>query len=154
MRVGILGFLHESNTFLGVPTYYQDFESTSMTRGAALVERWRGAHHELGGFLAGMAEAGLTAVPLMATFAVPSGAIAAPDYERIVSELLDSVRQAGSLDGLLVALHGATVSADYSDADGEFLRRLRASTGTGLPIVLTLDLHANISRARVEHTTA
>src|SRR6266545_6401741 len=101
-RAGVLGFLHESNTFLSVPTSYEDFTSTCLVRGDALIERWRSAHHEIGGFLSGLEQAGVAAVPCMATFAVPSGALTAEAYERIASELLDSVRQALPLDGLLV----------------------------------------------------
>jgi microcystin degradation protein MlrC len=153
-RAGILGFLHESNTFHPSPTTYEQFASTSLTRGAALAERWRGAHHELGGFFAGLDHAGVEAVPCMATFAVPSGTITATAYEQLAKELLDSVRQALPLDGLLVALHGATASEEYPDADGEFLRRLREITGPDMPVVVTLDLHANISAAMAERSTA
>jgi len=147
MRAGILGFLHESNTFLDVPTTFEDFERTSMTSGAALIERWTGAHHELGGFLAG----GIEAVPGFATFAVPSGTLTADTFEAIASRLIDAAR-AMEVDGFLVALHGATVAENYPDADGEILRRLRAAV-TG-PIVVTLDLHANVSEKMVEHATA
>ena len=153
-RVGVLGFLHESNTFLDAPTTYEQFASTSMTRGNALVECWRGAHHELGGFLGGAEEAGLPIEPCMATYAVPGGAIPAADYERITSELLESVRQALPLNGLLVALHGATVSEQFPDADGEFLRRLRDLVGKDMPVIVTLDLHANVSPLMVAHSTA
>lgn len=153
-RVGVLGFLHESNTFLDAPTTYELFASTSMTRGRALLDRWQGAHHELGGFLAGAAEAGLSIEPCMATYAVPGGAIPTAGYERLCEELLNSVRQAPPLDGLLVALHGATVSESFPDADGEFLRRLRGLVGSDLPVIVTLDLHANVSRQMVALSTA
>ena len=153
-RVGVLGFLHESNTFLSVPTTYEHFASTSLTRGAGLVERWRGAHHELGGMLAGLEAAGFETVPCMATFAMPSGAITAAAYEQLAAELLESVRNALPLDGLLVALHGATASVPHPDADGEILRRLRQLVGPDLPIVVTLDLHANVSHTMVRHSTA
>ena len=153
-RVGVLGFLHESNTFLPVPTTYEDFARTSMTRGAGMLERWKGGRHELSGMFAGLEEMGLTAVPCMATFAVPSGALTEDAYERVVAELLDSVRQNLPVDALLVALHGATVSVPYPDADGEFLRRLREMVGPEMPVVLTLDLHANISSAMAQHSTA
>jgi microcystin degradation protein MlrC len=153
-RVGILGFLHESNTFLPVPTTYEDFARTSMTRGAVMLERWKGGRHELSGMIAGLEEMDLTAVPCMATFAVPSGALTGDAYERLAAELLDSVRQNLPVDALLVALHGATVSVRYPDADGEFLRRLRETVGPEMPIVVTLDLHANISAAMAQHSTA
>jgi microcystin degradation protein MlrC len=74
-RVGIAGFLHESNTFLPVPTTKQDFEQTSFTQGQALLDRWQGSHHELGGFLEGASTHHFLPVPLLATYAVPSGVI-------------------------------------------------------------------------------
>ncbi len=148
-RIGIAGFLHESNTFLSKPTTYEDFETCSLTRGRALIDRWRGTHHELGGFLAGASECGFEIVPLYATYAIPSGAIAAESYERLAAEIVESVRAALPLDGLLLALHGATVSQAYPDADGELLTRIRAVTGPDLPIVTTIDLHANVSTAMI-----
>ncbi|MFL6305038.1 MAG: M81 family metallopeptidase [Candidatus Sulfotelmatobacter sp.] len=153
-RVGVLGFLHESNTFLNSPTTYQLFESTSMTRGQELIERWRGTHHELGGFLVGAEESGFSIVPCMATYAVPAGAIPTADYERLTHELIDTVRRAMPLDGLLVALHGATASERFPDADGEFLQRLRTSVGNDLPVIVTLDLHANVSPRMIALSTA
>lgn len=152
-RVGIAGFLHESNTFLPTPTEYQDFVQASLTSGAALVERWTGAHHELGGFLAGARECGFEAVPLLATFAVPSGTVTAAAFERIAAEMLAAIAQSGPLDGLLLALHGATVSEAHPDADGELLRRIRGVVGK-LPVVTTFDLHANVSAQMIEHSTA
>jgi microcystin degradation protein MlrC len=150
-RIGILGFLHESNTFLGVPTRWEDFATTSMTAGETLRQRWSGAHHELGGFFAGCEGEGLEAVPGFATYAVPSGAIAGEDFESIADAMLAAIGEMGEVSGLLVALHGATVSERYRDADGEILRRIRERTGRGLPIVVTLDLHANVSAPMVDY---
>lgn len=145
MKIGVAGFLHESNTFLGVPTTYDDFVAASLTRGEALVKRWTGAHHELGGILDVLLNEGVTIAPLLATFAVPSGTIEAVAYERIAAEMIEDLRAALPLDGVLLALHGATVSAEYPDADGELLRRVREVVGPEMPIVTTLDLHANVS---------
>lgn len=125
-----------------------------MTKGKELINHWYDAHHELGGFLVGAAEAGFSIVPYMATFAVPSGTITAAAFERIVNELLQGVMEGGPVDGLLVALHGAAVSAECPDADGEVLRRLRNVVGNQLPIVVTLDLHANVSSAMVVLSSA
>ena len=154
MRVGVVGFLHESNTFVEALTRWEDFASTSMTEGDAMRARWTGAHHELGGFFDGCGSEGVEAVPGFATFAVPGGTIAAEDFERLADALAGSVAAMGQVDGLLVALHGATVSANHRDADGEILRRLREVCGPALPIVVTLDLHANISKRMVSHATA
>jgi microcystin degradation protein MlrC len=53
-----------------------------------------------------------------------------------------------------LALHGATVSEDFPDADGEIVRRIRELLGDDIPIVMTLDLHANVSSQMVACTNA
>ncbi len=154
MRIGIAGFLHESNTFLPAATALEDFQSTSWTEGPPLLERWSGALHELGGLVDGCAENGLTAVPLLATYAVPSGTIAASAYDAIAGRLTSLLREALPLDGVLLALHGATVAENFPDADGEITRRVREIVGPRVPVILTLDLHANVSREMIANTNA
>src|SRR6266849_4049299 len=154
MRVGSAGLLHESNTFLPRPTAYEDFASTSLVKGQDLIERWQGAQHELGGFLEGAREYGFTPAPALAGFAVPSGALTPEAFEQLSGELLAAIDTAGPVDGMLLALHGATVARSFPDADGELLRRVRARLGPHVPIVTTLDLHANISPAMAAHSTA
>ncbi|MCB1018867.1 MAG: M81 family metallopeptidase [Bryobacterales bacterium] len=154
-RVGLLGLLHESNTFLSTPTGYEQFASTDLTRGAAVAEHWRGRNHEIGGMLAGIeAEEDAETVPLYATYAVPSGTITSEAFERMLAEMFEELDKAGPLDGLLVGLHGATVSEAYPDADGEILERLRRRFPRPFPIVGTLDLHANVSRAMIDSSDA
>lgn len=151
-RVGVAGLLHESNTFLSTSTHYEDFAATELTRGSQVVERWRGGHHELSGMLEGLEAEGIEIVPLFATYAVPSGTITAEGFGRLTAELMEEVRFAGPLDGLLVALHGATVAENHLDADGEILAALRARLPRPRPLIATLDLHANVSNRMAEQS--
>lgn len=153
-RIGVGGFLHESNTFLGVPTAYESFQAASLTRGPGLLARWAGAHHELGGFLDVLDAEEAEAAPLLAAMAIPSGTVSGEAFERIASELLEDLRSAMPLDGVLLALHGATVSETHPDADGELLRRVREAVGPEVPIAVTLDLHANVSPRLISLATA
>ena len=153
-RVGVAGFLHESNTFLSVPTTIAHFEQASLTRGEALLQRWSGSRHELGGLLEGAQLHGFLPVPLLATFAVPSGTIEGEAFEELIGTMVDDLRSALPLDALLVALHGATVSEHFPDADGEVLRRLRGVLGPTVPMIMTLDLHANVSPRMIAYTNA
>lgn len=153
-RVAVAGFLHESNTFLSRPTTVEDFRSTSWTEGAAVVETWKGANHELGGIVDGCDAEGLALVPLLATFAVPSGVIEAPAFDEIAGRITRSLSDALPVDGVLLALHGATVAANHPDADGEIISRVRAVVGPHIPVIATLDLHANISPRMVNGTDA
>lgn len=153
-RVGIAGLLHESNTFLEVPTTFEHFERGSLTEGQALLDRWTGGRHELSGFLEGAKLHGFQAVPLLATYAIPSGTIQSVAFEALLSRLTNALRSAMPLDGLLVALHGATVSETYRDADGEITRGLREVLGPETPMITTLDLHANVSDAMIRFADA
>src|SRR5207302_2853990 len=76
MRIAAAGFMHESNTFNPTPTDRAAFAAQSLTFGPALLDEWREAHHEVGGFLAGVAEGGDEAVPLVMAWATPAGPVA------------------------------------------------------------------------------
>jgi microcystin degradation protein MlrC len=152
MRIAIGGIMHESNTFAPLLADRRRFEEGSWTRGAALLDNWREAHHEIGGFLAGAEPLGYEPVPTVMAWATPAGPVEDDVLDEVVAEIGDLAR--GSADGLLLALHGAMVTERHADADGEVLRRLRAKLGPGLPIVATLDYHANVSTAMLEHADA
>ena len=151
-RVGIAGFLHESNSFSPIPTPYQHFKDTDLTRGKALLERWEGTHHQFGGFLEGAREFEFEPVPLLATYGIPSAPIPGDSFEELAADLTGALRAALPLDGLLVALHGAAVSESYPDADGELAARFRQVLGPRIPILTVIDLHANVSDKMARNT--
>lgn len=144
MRVGVIALLHESNTFVRVATTIGDFESGWLLRGDELL-RLTGSRHEVGGFFEGLDAAGLTAAPIFAARALPYGTITGDATDRLLDLLFSELERAGPLDGLLVAPHGATVSETRPDFDGHWLEELRAQIGPDVPVVSTLDLHANLS---------
>ncbi len=150
MRVGIAGLQHESNTFLPGATTLSDFEVHGLLEGDAIVQRYRGAHHEVSGFIAELEAPGIDIVPIFFTLAVPSGVIDGAAAEALTRRLLAATEVAGALDGLLVAAHGAAVSEPHPDFDGHWLTRLRACVGDALPIICTLDAHANVSQAMID----
>ena len=145
MRVGILAIQHESNTFLPSKTTLADFRRDSLLTGEAIHAAYAPAHHEVGGFFAGLAEEKIEAVPLLLALAMPSGVITAETVDELVRMMFDGLRAAGPLDGLLVAPHGAGVSERHRDLDGYWLTLLREHVGPDLPMICTLDPHANVS---------
>jgi microcystin degradation protein MlrC len=75
-------------------------------------------------------------------------------FERIVTVMVDGIRNAGKLDAIYLDLHGAMVTEHFDDGEGEILRRVRQAIGNDLPLVASLDLHANVTPAMVEHADA
>jgi len=154
MRIGIIALLHESNTFSSVPTTLESFRENLLLTGAVIRGAMQEAHHEVGGFFAALDEAGAEAVPLLAARALPSGPVAAEDFDTLLDMMREAVRSARSLDGILVAPHGATVAANAADADGHWLASLRSLVGPDMPIIGTLDAHANLSPQMVRSCDA
>lgn len=154
MRVGIIAFLQESNTFVSQPTLLRHFEQDLLVEGQTIRDLLGSAHHEVGGFFAGLDEEQIEAVPLFAARAVPHGTMTEETLVALTDRLLDRLRNAGPLDGLLLAAHGATVSSGPSDVDGFWLTKVRDMVGPEFPIVATLDPHANLSPKMVAATDA
>lgn len=154
MRVGIIGLLQESNTFVAGATTLDHFEQDVLGVGGAVRERFAGAHHEIGGFFEGLDAAGIEAAPIFAARALPFGVVTAETFDRLLAMMFDALADAGPLDGILAAPHGATVSEAHRDADGYWLSQLRRRVGEHLPIIATIDPHANLSLASVAATDA
>lgn len=145
MRIAIAGFLHESNTFTPETTSRRHFEESFLHHGPELIPVWRDAHHELGGFIAGCEADALEIVPLIAAWATPKGPVTEDAYESIAGALLERLAGAGPIDGILLALHGAMVAEHLTSADSETVQRVRQAVGLDVPIILSLDMHANIA---------
>ncbi len=145
MRVGYCGLLHETNTFSLDRT--QDAAFARYTwRGAAIVEAFAGTATSAGGVIEALRRHRHSLVPLVYAEATPSGTVAGDTYGRLLGELVEAVRGA-DLDVLVVSLHGAMAAEGAPSADAETLAAIRGAVGPGMPIGVTLDLHANLDPA-------
>jgi microcystin degradation protein MlrC len=156
-RIAIGGFQHETNTFAPVRASYQDFEQADgwpgLTRGDAIFETFRGINLPLPGFIDQAKALGHDLIPLLWCSASPSAHVEKDAFERIAADLIDLIRKQPKLDGLYLDLHGAMVTEHYEDGEGELLERIRAVVGPRLPIVVSLDLHANLTERMVRHAS-
>ena len=146
MRIAMGQLWQESNTFNRNPTLLEDYENWGIARGAEVVERF-GETGELGGFVAGC-RAWDPAVELigLARFACwPWGPIDGEAWEAIQADFAATLAAAGKLDGVLLALHGALAADGELDVTGALLQQVREFVGPDVPIVGTLDLHANVT---------
>ncbi|MEM6332274.1 MAG: M81 family metallopeptidase [Planctomycetota bacterium] len=150
LRIGLLGLFHESNTFAVHPTGREEFEQYEWLEGGAIVDAKRGSHNEAGGMLKVLeAEPGVEVVPLLYAAALPAGRITAEAERHLWSAAERAIAEAGALDGVLALPHGAAVGETEADFDGWWLARLRQVVGPSVPIVATLDPHANVSARMV-----
>ena len=136
MRIAALGFHHETNTFQSVKTDYDSFADYEFLRGSQIADRHATSKFTLAGYFQSAQKFEFDLVPLLWAFTGPTGTITGP------------------WDGVLLAQHGAAVSDEYPDMDGEISRRVREVVGLETPVVMTLDLHSNITQDQVDNTDA
>jgi microcystin degradation protein MlrC len=143
VRVLIAGFQHETNTFAPSKTGYDDFVRggafPALTRGRDLLDM-RDINIPMGGFIGAMADVEL--VPVLWAGATPAAHVTKDAFERIAQEI---VSQAADVDAIYLDLHGAMVCEHLDDGEGELLDRLRRKVGPRVPIIASLDLHANVT---------
>ena len=150
MRLAALGLAHETNTFSSVPASYDRWE---ILRGDEIRQKHATATTSMAGMLAASERLGVEIVPLLFANTGPIGTITRDAFDRIVGEMMALLRERGPWDGVLMAQHGAAVSEEYPDADGEIVRRAREVVGPNVPIGVTPDMHANLSQKLIEQST-
>ena len=161
MNIFVAGFHHETNTFAPSPADWAAFTCgagyPAYTRGAAMLAQMAPSASAIGGFAQAAAGLGWTLRPSVWAGAMPSNRVTAAAFERIATEILADLgaQQAnGGVDAVYLDLHGAAVAEGIDDAEGELLERIRALVGPALPIVASLDLHANVTTRMLRHTSA
>jgi microcystin degradation protein MlrC len=150
MRLAALGLAHETNTFSRVPA---DLEMWEVLRGDELRQKHATATTTLAGYFAASERLGFELVPLIFAVTGPIGTITKRAFDTLVGEMMALLEQHGPWDGVLMAQHGAAVSEEYPDADGEIVRRTRALLGPDMPIGVNHDMHANVSQKVIDHST-
>jgi microcystin degradation protein MlrC len=151
MRIGVGYLIQESNSFSPVPTRQLDF---GLQFGHDCYLRWQNTRTEFAGFLEIAARHQAEVVPLFAGWAMTAGPLLSAEFASIRRAVLDQIESAGRLDGILLALHGAMCAEDVDDCEGNLLEAIRAIAGSSTPLILTLDLHANVTSRMVRHATA
>src|SRR5215216_4245392 len=157
-RIAVGGFLHETNTFAPTKATYDDFVHgggwPSMAHGADVLKVMRNINVGLAGFVEAAEANGWELKPTISAAASPSAHVTRDAFERVMKEMVDGIAAAGPIDAVYLDLHGAMVTEHYDDGEGEILARVRKVIGKDLPLVASLDLHANVSPEMVEHADA
>jgi len=140
---------HETNTFNMLPTTLPMWQARRCYRGPRIAELMTGTQSEISAHLDAAQRYGWDLVQPIAAAAPPGGKTTASLWAEISGAVIDACEQ-GPFDGVILALHGAMVTEDQDDAEGDLLTRLRAKLGPKVPIAITLDLHANVTDTMAE----
>ena len=157
-RIAVGGFQHETNTFAPAKATWTDFAEgggwPALQQGAAMVRTLAGTNLPAGGAIEALAQLGHQVVPLVWAAATPCAHVTRDAYERIAAMLIEGIGREGPFDAVYLDLHGAMVAEHVDDGEGELLRRVRAAVGPRVPVVASLDLHANVTPAMVAQSDA
>ncbi len=153
MRIAIGGFQHETNTFAPSKAGYELFVREGgwpgMRRGGAILETMVARNVPIAGFIEQMKGSRHQLVPTAWAACEPSAHVTQDAFERIAAMIVDAIREARP-DAVYLDLHGAMVTEHQDDGEGELLARVRRVVGEHVPIVASLDLHANVTRQMLE----
>jgi microcystin degradation protein MlrC len=153
-RVLTARFMHETNTFSRVPTDMATIRRRDYHLENEIPEAFRGTQSAFGATFEAADKFGWSLVHPVSANPNPSGIVTDEAFETIAGMIVGAVDTKGPIDGVLLHLHGAMVSESHEDAEGEFLARLRRRLGPEIPVVVSLDLHANVTQKMAENASA
>ena len=154
MRIAIASYGQETSSFSPVPTTLETFRLYGLFEGEEILDKCRevGA---IGGFLQTMdAAVDWTPLPIVHGWAGASGALTAATLDWFAEKLKDGLQRALPFDAMYFALHGAAVAEQAHDSEAYLLDIVREIIGDEVPLVISLDHHANLTQAMVDRVDA
>lgn len=155
-RVIVGGISHETSTFTPIATTRQSFEERFLLRGAEILNVMQGTNTTIGGFIDGAGQHGFEPIPTLLAEAHTGAPTSRSVFDELVGELLEGIKNAGLVDGVLLELHGSMCAGDLDgpdgvpDAEGHILAAVRQIVGPDVPILAELDIHSNVTPLMVE----
>lgn len=150
-RVALGAIFTECNELGGVPLNLDAFQRYELRRGAEILAIESGV---AGGMISVLQQAGCDMVPLLYASTGPGGPLTADCYGQLKGELLDRLRAALPVDGVILPLHGAASAHGVGDLEGDLIAAVRQLVGPAVPIIATLDLHAHVTEQMVFNANA
>jgi microcystin degradation protein MlrC len=143
IRIAVATFSHETCTFAPKPTTIEDWEYYGLPT-ADILGSDRGY---IGGFKVMCQEFGnVELIGITSPRSARGGSSGSWNtraaFDKYTGLMVADLKNAGPLDGLFLALHGAMAVTGIPKPEAEIVRRLRKVVGK-IPIMVTLDLHAN-----------
>lgn len=158
MRIIVAGFEHETNTFAATRADLQSFKAgggwPGMVSGQAMFSALENTNIPASGFIDAARRHGHDVIPTTWCAASPSAHVTRDAYETISARILQQIHDALPADAVYLDLHGAMVAEHIDDGEGEFIARVRSLIGPHIPLVVSLDLHANVTHRMLDSADA
>lgn len=143
IRIAVATFSHETCTFCPDPTTVEDWEYY----GPPTRDILRSGRGYIGGFKRMCEEyGGVELVGILSPRDARGGSsgswLTTEAFEKYSGLIVEDITQSGPFDGIFLALHGAMAVTGVPKPEAELVRRVRKAVGA-IPIMVTLDLHAN-----------
>ncbi len=153
-RIAILGIVLESNSFAPVAGE-DDFRSRYYFSDQSILNETRADESEIPietqAFVRCMDLTGpWQPVPILLTGSQPAGPVDQEFFNTTLDDICQRLEDSMPLDGVYITAHGGMTATEMQDPDGEVITRVRAIVGENTVIIVTLDLHGNISERMVE----
>ncbi len=148
MRIGVASFSHETCTFCPKPTTIEDFEAGGVSYNEDVIEEVRGIPTYINGFLIAADEHDdVELVGILSASKSRGGSsgswLTEKCFDKYSYGIANGLKEKGPFDGVLLALHGAMAAGGHLKPEAEIVSRCREAVGPEVPIMVTLDLHAN-----------
>ena len=157
-RIAVGGFQHETNTFAPQQATWDDFVRADawppLLRGPEMIPGVEGYNIPIAGAVKTLSGLGHELVPLAWASAPPASYVTEDAFERMWKLFEEGLRTQAPFNAIYLDLHGAMVAENTQDGEGELLRRIRGVVGPDLPIVASLDYHANLTPEMARLATA
>lgn len=154
-KILVLQFKHETNAFCPAPASMTAFKNATFLVGDECFTENRGRGTEMGGVLKALEpHSDFELIPTVALTATPSGPVTEEVFDFVAASVTGKLAECGKVDGIVIIFHGAMVAEGHLDAEGDLLEMIRGIVGWEVPIMASLDLHANVTEKMAKCATA
>lgn len=153
-RIVIGRFSEESNSFNPLVCDLADFLSGNYLEGDDVIGQNRGLPTMISGIIDAIEQRGGICIPSVHMNSRSSGGAVAQDaVDYFLDKIFHCIDAQPAIDGVFLALHGATQGVEESNEDvcGYILSRIREKVGADVVVTVGCDLHANITETMLKN---
>lgn len=145
-KIFVCGFRQESNSFNPLPEEFEKFSAFGIYEGEEAGKNFQA----VAGMYKILKENGIESIDGVVARAGSGGPVKSEVIDWFLDKITDKLK-ANKVDGVLLALHGATITEKSDDVCGDIVEKVRSIVGKAVPISASFDLHANITEKMIKN---